>query len=177
MNGEELKRKRLEMGLTQKELAEKTQLNLYTIQNLEQGTRKGSKLTWERINGFFENRDVRAIKYIGRKIKCTMYLDSYDDDVVVVNTLMSLEDFKNDLYNYLAHYNKIEILEDNIELYKCEVKYGLSAIINTEKYFWSKGNYRYDTLLTKDEIIAELEKGAVAVEGLGEITSNDIDKL
>jgi len=58
-----LKNKRIEKGLTQKELAEKTGLSVFTIQNIEQGSRKGSELTWEKIYNFFERGENPKISY------------------------------------------------------------------------------------------------------------------
>lgn len=52
-----LKTMRLKKGLTQKELAEKTGLSIFTIANIEQGQRKGSELTWEKILNFFERQN------------------------------------------------------------------------------------------------------------------------
>ena len=49
-----LKTMRLKKGLTQKELAKKIGLSVFTIQNIEQGQRKGSPVTWEKILNFFE---------------------------------------------------------------------------------------------------------------------------
>ena len=49
-----LKTMRLKKGLTQKELAKKTGLSIFTIANIEQGQRKGSELTWKKILDFFE---------------------------------------------------------------------------------------------------------------------------
>ena len=53
-NAEWLKNMRLKKGLTQKELAEKIGLSVFAIQNIEQGQRKGSELTWKKILDFFE---------------------------------------------------------------------------------------------------------------------------
>lgn len=49
------KKKRLKSKLTQKELAELTGVNLYTIQNIEQGKRKGSEETIKILNEYFDN--------------------------------------------------------------------------------------------------------------------------
>lgn len=49
-----LKTMRLKKGLTQKKLAEKTGLSIFTIANIEQGQRKGSESTWEKIYNFFD---------------------------------------------------------------------------------------------------------------------------
>ena len=57
-NRDWLKKMRLKKGLTQKELAEKTGLTIFTIQNIEQGSRKGSPATWEKILAFFENNGL-----------------------------------------------------------------------------------------------------------------------
>ncbi len=62
-NSDWLKKMRLKKGLTQKELAEKTGLTIFTIQNIEQGSRKGSSATWEKILNFFERGESPKISY------------------------------------------------------------------------------------------------------------------
>lgn len=60
-----LKTKRMELGLTQSELALQSNVTLSTIQNLEQGKRKGNRDTWTQIDKvipgslkvFLENED------------------------------------------------------------------------------------------------------------------------
>ena len=52
-----LKTMRLKKGLTQKELAKKTGLSIFTIANIEQGQRKGSPATWEKILNFFKKEN------------------------------------------------------------------------------------------------------------------------
>lgn len=50
-----LKEKRKKFNLTQKELAEQSGVNIYTIENIEQGKRTGSINTWNKIEKFFED--------------------------------------------------------------------------------------------------------------------------
>jgi transcriptional regulator with XRE-family HTH domain len=56
-NRDWLKTMRFKKRLTQKELAEKTGLSVFTIQNIEQGQRKGSPATWKKILDFFEKEN------------------------------------------------------------------------------------------------------------------------
>ena len=51
-----LKEMRKKHNITQKELANKTGLSIHSLQNIEQGQRKGSKESWEKIINFFENK-------------------------------------------------------------------------------------------------------------------------
>lgn len=117
-----------------------------------------------------------AKKYKGRKVRCIMHLNNIDD-VVEINIVRTLEDFKSDIHNALAKYDEIEIIEDNINLYYCQLVRGISAINETRQFFWNKGIYRYDTFLTKEEIKEKLKDYYIAVEGLQEITENDLVKL
>lgn len=47
---------RNENKISQKELAEKTGLSIYTIQNIEQEKRKGSKKTIDILNNYFKKK-------------------------------------------------------------------------------------------------------------------------
>lgn len=50
-----LKKLRSEKNMTQKELAKETGVNIFTIQNIEQGNRKGSEETLKILKDYFEN--------------------------------------------------------------------------------------------------------------------------
>lgn len=54
-NGNWLKKMRLSKKLTQQELADKTGLSRFTIENIEQKKRKGSEITWQKLMKFFDN--------------------------------------------------------------------------------------------------------------------------
>lgn len=79
-NAEWLKKMRLQKGLTQQELANKTGLTKFTIENIEQGRRKGSELTWEKLLNFFEN-DSNV---------------SYDSDDLIKEIKADIEEFGED---------------------------------------------------------------------------------
>jgi transcriptional regulator with XRE-family HTH domain len=49
-----LKELRLKYNLTQKQLAKETNINIFTIQNIEQDKRKGSKETLDKLNEYFD---------------------------------------------------------------------------------------------------------------------------
>lgn len=82
-----LKTMRLKKGLTQKELAEKTGLSIFTIANIEQGQRKGSELTWEKLLNFFEN-DSNV---------------SYDSDDLIEEIKADIEEFGEDEECYIFY--------------------------------------------------------------------------
>ena len=62
INATWLKGARYVNNLTQKELAEKTGISKATIENIEQGKRKGSKETWDILTKFFEKYDNQSTK-------------------------------------------------------------------------------------------------------------------
>lgn len=82
-----LKTMRLKKGLTQKELAEKTGLSIFTIANIEQGQRKGSEITWEKLLNFFEN-DSNV---------------SYDSDDLIEEIKADIEEFGEDEECYIFY--------------------------------------------------------------------------
>ena len=53
-NKEALIYSRKAAGLTQRELAEKAGLSVFTVMQLEQGVRKGADETWEKLEAVFE---------------------------------------------------------------------------------------------------------------------------
>lgn len=93
------------------------------------------------------------------------------------NIVVSLEDYKADLNNEM--YTSIELLQDNLTLYKCDLRKSdnLNDICKIRDY-WKKGRFDYRYFLTKDEIIEKLNDNyLVAVEGLQEIDIEDVNKL
>jgi transcriptional regulator with XRE-family HTH domain len=87
-----LKTMRLKKGLTQKELAEKTGLTIFTIQNIEQGSRKGSPATWEKILNFFERGESPKI--------------SYDSEELIEEIKEDIEEFGEDYECYVFYKEK-----------------------------------------------------------------------
>ena len=116
--------------------------------------------------------------YNGRKI--LVKIDTGDEQTSFEekrNIVCSLESFKNDINNEM--YTSIKLLEDNLNLYKCEIKkYSELAKLCDIRDWWKKGNFNYNKFLTKNEIIDLLKNGyLVAVEGLQEIDLENVDKL
>lgn len=69
-----------------------------------------------------------------------------------------------------------KVYENN--LYNCDVR----NAENLEKIYdarreWKDGKYNYNKLLSKDEIYNLLENNLVAIEGLEEVTEEDLKKL
>lgn len=102
-----LKNMRLKKGLTQKELAEKTGLTVFTIQNIEQGSRKGSPATWEKIYNFFERGESPKISYdseelieelkedileFGENCECHIFYKEVDGRLVFTNYDFDVEE-------------------------------------------------------------------------------------
>lgn len=117
-------------------------------------------------------------KYNGRKILAKIdtgdVATSFEE---TFNIVRSLEDFKNDVENEM--YTSVELLQDNLTLYKCELKHtsDLSELVNIRER-WAKGIYKYDKFLTKEEIIDYLKKDyLVAVAGLQEIDLQEAKNL
>lgn len=120
-----------------------------------------------------------AKKYTGRKIRRIYDMSSVEKKNIVeeFNIIESFESFKNDLENEDW---KIELLEDNILLYKCDIKTSngnLEKLIEIRKY-WEKGIFEYRDFYTKSEIERLLKDDyLVAVQGLQEIDVEDLEKL
>lgn len=121
---------------------------------------------------------MKVKKYIGRKI----LLATGDANSVYYieekrNILRDFEDFKNDVEN--GYYTKIELLEDNIELYKCQT-FKTSNLSNLANIYDSiaKKNCSYKELLTKKEIVDLLKDDyVVCLEGNKEITLEEAENL
>ena len=119
-----------------------------------------------------------AKKYEGRKILVKIETgDEKTNYEEIRNIVVSLDSFKSNLDNEM--YTSIELLEDNLTLYKCDVKQtsNLAKLYEIRKW-WNEGHFDYDKFLTKKEIIELLKNDAlVAVNGLQEIFEKDLDKL
>lgn len=83
-----LKKKREEKNLTQKKLAKETGVNIFTIQNIEQGTRKGSEETLKILNDYFENGTT-----------------SYESDDLIEELESDIEEFGEDQILYAMFEN------------------------------------------------------------------------
>ncbi len=122
---------------------------------------------------------MEAKKYLGRKVLVKMpHIEGCQDSEEKINIVRSFESFKNDDENDI--YESIELLEDSITLYYCDVRKprNLSERASIRDYWLKENSYDYRNFLTKDEIIELLNKDyLVAVEGLKEIDIDDIEKL
>ena len=63
-------------------------------------------------------------------------------------------------------------------LYNCDIR----SAENLEKIYdarrdWLQGNYQYDQLRNKNEIVQLLSKNLIAIEGLEEINEEDLKSL
>lgn len=69
-----------------------------------------------------------------------------------------------------------KVYENN--LYNCDVRNAenLERIYDARRE-WKDGKYNYNKLLSKDEIYNLLENNLVAIEGLEEVTEEDLKKL
>lgn len=69
-----------------------------------------------------------------------------------------------------------KVYENN--LYNCDVRNAenLERIYDARRE-WKDGKYNYNRLLSKDEIYTLLENNLVAIEGLEEVTEEDLKKL
>lgn len=121
-------------------------------------------------------------KYLGRKVLFTIKSDEeiqYEKEMNIITSIERLEIAKDKGYYAGIYFTDIELVKDNIELYKCDVRSSsnLEALVATNQA-WNKGIFNYREYLTKEEIINALKNGCcVAVEGLGEIELEDIQKL
>lgn len=115
---------------------------------------------------------------IGRKVKVTFNTE-YGEYNSVRNTIKELKDFIRDenLETAQAH---VEIIEDNIILYRCDIKnsYGALNKLGNIREHWARNDFDYSKLCTKEEIKEYLQKDyLIAVEGLKEINLNDLEKI
>ena len=71
---------------------------------------------------------------------------------------------------------KAKVYEKN--LYNCDIRNAenLERIYDARRE-WKDGKYNYNKLLNKDEIYSLLDNNLVAIEGLEEVTEEDLKKL
>ncbi len=92
-----LKEKRKEFNLSQQELAKKSKVSIFAIQNIEQGQRKGSSETWKKLESIFNNKEdiiyshdndelieeLKAdIEEFGSNYKCLLFYEIIDDKII-----------------------------------------------------------------------------------------------
>lgn len=87
-----LKKMRQKFGLTQAQLSEKSGVNKLTIENIEQGRRKGSEETWKKIEEYFnfcqQNDDISY---------------SFASDDLIAEIKEDIEEFGKDKACYLMY--------------------------------------------------------------------------
>lgn len=68
--------------------------------------------------------------------------------------------------------------KDNHIVYHCDIRSAenLEKIYEARRY-WVKGLYEYTHLLAKEEIVTLLDTNLIAIEGLEEISEEDLKKL
>jgi len=108
------------------------------------------------------------------KIDCGDESVNYEDSFNIATNFKSFSDDVN-----RPEYTSIDLLEDNLTLYKCDIlKTNQPSIILEKRKRWAKKDFDYRDFYTKDEIINLLKNDyLVAVQGLQEIELEDIDKL
>lgn len=114
--------------------------------------------------------------YKGRKIKVSIIIDGTTYFEEIFNTISSFDEILND-FNY-EMYSKIELLEDNIKLYKCEIfkSENLNELCNIRNNISRK--IKYSKFLTKKEIEELLKKDyIVCLENYKEIDIEDLKQL
>lgn len=116
-------------------------------------------------------------RYNGRKVLVTTG-DKTDEfyKEEKINIVRSFEDFKNDVEN--SYYSSIELLEDNLELYRCE-KFktsDLAKLVDIRNQIARRCHY--NTYLTKNEIINLLENDyIICIENVKEISLEEAKTL
>lgn len=136
-----LKSKRLELGLTQKELAQHCLLSLPAIAKIESGERLGSIETWEKIEYFLGNDEPKI---------------SYDSNELLENISNDILELGEDAECYLIYKvigNSIVftyyILKDDEELPFAEKE----DVKKEEKYLLTTLKYAQDVLKAQNKYI------------------------
>ena len=117
-DGNFLKEYREQLGLTQKEFADRIGININTIQNIEQNKRKGSDETWEKIlKSIEENKNNSKVIY------------SIDSEEIIEKIKQDIIDLSEDTICYIFYktqngrtefvdcISELEINEDVINRY------------------------------------------------------------
>lgn len=133
-NGEFLKKYREEFGYTQKELAEKLNININTIQNIEQNKRSGSDETWEKILKSME--ESKKNNFIVYSIDSEEIIEKINQDIaelgenelcyIFYKTNNGRTEFIDCISKYDINQNIIEnYLEQEIFYIETKLKYAL----------------------------------------------------
>lgn len=119
-------------------------------------------------------------KYLGKKIRIMQDMNGYNNNILIEKNI--IEDFEKFIQYAKSFYGndiEIQLLEDNLTLYKCDIR-------KTDKLsdqckireIWKKGIFDYCNFFTKKEIEKLLKENYfVAIEGLQEIELEDLNKF
>ena len=127
-----LKEMRKKFNISQKQLSEESGVNKLTIENLEQGRRKGSEKTWNLIETYFNKKNSDSTINI-----------SYDSENLIEELKQDIEEFGEDckcilIYkiekNHFVFTNYDFIVEEDIFNPKKELKKGEFYLITNLKY-------------------------------------------
>ena len=81
-----LKEIRTKLKLSQQEFADKVGISIFSVQNIEQGQRKGSSETWNKIQNFLNKDNI-----------------SYDSEDLIEEIKADIEEFGGDELCYLEY--------------------------------------------------------------------------
>lgn len=86
--------KRKELNLTQKDLANAIGTSIFAISNIEQGQRRGSENTWNKIEEYFkENKDSNMNQKKERTLQFKVDLDI--DEAIELKTFLKEHEITN----------------------------------------------------------------------------------
>lgn len=135
-----LKNIRTQQKLTQQELANKTGVSRFTIENIEQGKRLGSVETWNKLENFFGEYSLEV---------------SYDSDDLIAELKTDIKNLGEDYECYLFY----KVIENNIiftdydfavENEKCDPEQHLEE---NEKYLLTTFKYALDVFNEQNKIL------------------------
>ena len=133
-----LKQMRVKYSLTQQELALKTGISVYTIENIEQGKRNGDETTWNIIEDFFKNIKTKKVNKFLKAIEDRDYYENF-----ITRSIKSSNAIEGNTLSYAETYSIVFADESlplqNVnprELYEAiNLKYALTySLENLERF-------------------------------------------
>ena len=133
-----LKQMRVKYSLTQQELALKTGISVYTIENIEQGKRNGDETTWNIIEDFFKNIKIKKVNKFLKAIEDRDYYENF-----ITRSIKSSNAIEGNTLSYAETYSIVFADESlplqNVnprELYEAiNLKYALTySLENLERF-------------------------------------------
>lgn len=110
-----LKEKRNERNISQRQLAQKIDMSVFGIQQIEQGVRKGSDYTWNKIEAFFENdTTVQPTKKIDLKISDLYLINILEQKASLLSNYASQE--TNNFYDFYFENELVWLLENEYKI-------------------------------------------------------------